>query len=677
MRGSNMTEALLFGVFLVGLAGANRAEADFYVATTGSDANPGTKEKPFATIERGRDAIRGLKQAGGLPSGGVTVWIRGGVYPISRTFKLTIDDSGMQDTPIVYRAYENEEAQLNGGREVVGFKPINDPAILRRIDEPHRDKVLQVDLKAQGITNFGEMAARGFGRPIRPAGLELFFEDKPMRLARWPNRGWTVIAGLPAGQQGGKFTYEGDRPERWVAAADLWLHGYWTWDWADSYEKVKSVSTETREIVTNEPHGVYGYSVGKRYYALNILEELDEPGEWYLDRKTGVLYFWPPAPLNAGKAYVSILEGPIMFLENVSYVTLRGLTFEVTRGTGMEVVGGAHNLLAGCTLRNIGNVAVSINGGYSNGVVGCDIYETGDGGIRLSGGDRRTLAPADNCAVNNHIYNYGRWVRTYCPAVLISGVGNRVAHNLIHDAPHSAILLGGNEHIIEFNEIHNVCMETSDAGAFYLGRDYTERGNIVRYNFFHNLGKGDVQAIYLDDCASGTVVVGNVCYKVGRGVLIGGGRDNTVENNVFVDCRPAVHVDGRGLGWAKFWFDGRDSTLMDRLNAVNHTQPPYSERYPELVTLLHDEPAVPKGNKVLHNICVGRRWLDLLDGLNDKVIRIQDNLIEGDPGFIAPEKLNFQLRDDSPAYKLGFKPIPMEKFGLYRDEYRTTLPATQ
>ncbi len=681
MKGVGLLRVVLLAVLVLfygSVLGAGAfARAEFFVATTGSDGNPGTKEKPFATLERARNAVRELKRAGPLSPGGVTVWICGGLYTISRTFELTTVDSGTEEAPIVYRACAGEDVRLNGGKEVTGFKPLRDATILSRISEACRSKILQADLKAQGITNFGELTSRGFGRPMRPSGLELFFQDKPMQLARWPNRGWAKIAGVPAGKQGGKFAYEGDRPKRWADTHDIWVHGYWTWDWAESYEKVEAIDTRKREITTREPHGVYGYSVGKRFYSLNILEELDKPGEWYLDRKTGVLYFWPPAPLDAGKAYVSLLEGPMVSLEGASYASLRGLTFEVTRGAGVKVAGGAHNLVAGCTLRNMGNVAVSINGGKENGVVGCDIYETGDGGIRLSGGDRRTLTPAGNYAVNNHIYHYSRWVRTYCPAVSIGGVGNRVSHNLIHDAPHSAILLGGNEHIIEFNEIHHVCMETSDAGAFYMGRDYTARGNAVRYNFFHHLGKGSVQAIYLDDCASGTTVFGNVCYRGRRGVLLGGGRDNTIENNIFVECRPAIHVDARGLGWAKFWFDGRDSTLMNRLKAMKHTQPPYSVRYSQLVTLLDDEPAVPKGNRILRNIRVGGTWLDLLNGLNDKIIEIRDNFTEGKPGFISPEKLNFQLKDDSPAYKLGFKRIPMEKIGLYKDEYRTSLPASR
>lgn len=669
----------LVGCFLISL-GAPARHLDLYVATNGSDASPGTKEKPFATVERARDAIRALRAAEQLPAQGITVWIRGGLYHFAASLTLTAQDSGTPTAPIVYRGYPGETVRLVGGKEVTGFKPLDDAVSLKRLDQASRDKILRADLKAQGIADFGAMTVRGFGQPIRPAGLELFFQGKPMQLARWPNEGWATIAGVPAGQQGGKFTYEGGRPSRWAGEDDIWVHGYWTWDWADSYVKVKSIDTQAREISTCEPHGVYGYTKGKRYHALNILQELDSPGEWYVDRKTGMLYFWPPAPLRDGEVFVSLLEEPLVSLRDVSYVTLRGFTFENTRGSAVEVTGGTHVLIADCTFRNIGTVAVSLSGGTKNGVTGCDISETGEGGIILEGGDRKTLTPAGNYALSNHIHHYSRWARTYRPAVRVAGVGNLISHNLIHNAPHSAILLSGNDHVIKFNEIHHVCMETGDAGAFYMGRDLTQQGNLVLYNYFHHLrgvqgqqGWNEVMAIYLDDCTCGTTVFGNVCYQAGRAVLIGGGRDNTVENNIFIDCNPAIHVDARALGWASFWFDGRDSTLMDGLKAMNHTQPPYSVRYPELATILDDEPAVPKGNTIIRNICSGGRWLDLLDGLNERIVTIQDNFTEGDPGFVDPANENFQLKEDSPAYRLGFQRIPLEKIGLYNYARRETL----
>lgn len=646
----------------------------FYVSLSGNDnfsgripaVNSSKTDGPFATLERARDAIRALKKNKQLPHDGVTVYIRGGVYQLPKTFELDSQDSGTEKSPIIYRAYQNEQVRLYGGKEISGFKPITDTEVLRRIARPYQNKVMQVNLRTLGVTDFGEMRSRGFGRPLHSAGLELFFDDKPMQLARWPNDGWATIASVPEGPKGGKFTYSGDRPKWWKDIDDIWLHGYWTWDWADSYEKIKHIDTDKREFTTYEPHGVYGYSIGKRYYALNILEELDSPGEWYLDRKTGVLYFWLPKSLKDTKVYVSLLD-TIIQMKDVSFVIFQGLEIGICRGNAVKISGGNHNLVTGCMLRNIGTVGVSIEGGTNNGVSGCIIRDCGDGGIIISGGDRRSLSPGNNYVYNTHIYNYGRWDRTVSPAVKISGVGNKISNNLIHDAPHSAVMLEGNEHIIEYNEIHHVCMETSDAGAFYMGRDYSQRGNIIRYNYFHDLGKGDVQAIYLDDFTSGTTIFGNIIHKARRGVLIGGGRDNIVQNNIFVDCNPAIHIDARGLTWAKSYFDGTRTILLDKLNAVNFKKPPYSVRYPELAMLYDNNPAVPKGNAIINNISYGGRWLDIRNGADEKMVTIKNNYVSDNSSLLEYRSGKVELKSDSPAFKMGFQRIPVEKIGLLKN----------
>ena len=173
--------------------------------------------------------------------------------------------------------------------------------------EKARGSVQQIDLRPLGIHEFGAMKSRGFGRPTTPAHCELFFDGKPMTLARWPNEGeWAQIAGFPEAQaqndgHGGKigrledgFSFSGDRPLGWKDTSDLWVHGYWSWDWANSYERVASLDREQRLIKTAPPHGQYGFRKGQRFYFLNVLEELDQPGEWFLDREAGMLYFWPP-----------------------------------------------------------------------------------------------------------------------------------------------------------------------------------------------------------------------------------------------------------------------------------------------------------------------------------------------------------------------------------------------
>jgi len=668
--------------------GTSAGAADFYVATQGNDAwsgrlaepNEAQTDGPFATLERARDAIRQLKQAGTLPPGGVTVEVRGGTYLRERPWELSAEDSGTETAPITYRARPGEEVRLVGGRAVTGWQPVTDPAVLNRLEESARGQVFQADLKALGITDFGEVAESG-------KRLELFFQDKPMRLARWPNEGFIQIADVlnldpvdvrgTTGDRVGKFVYDSDRPERWVGEKDLWVHGYWFWDWAEQRHKVESLDLDRRIISVVPPYHGYGYRKGQWFYAFNALSELDRPGEWYLDRETGILYFYPPAPLEEGTAVVSILP-TLVTLKEVSHVTLRGFILEAARGTAVTLEGGTGTQLVGCTLRNCGGWAVTISGGTKNGVVGCDIYEMGGGGIALSGGDRTTLTPAGHFAENNHIHHYARWDRVYQPGITLQGVGQRAAHNLIHNAPHMGMGFGGNDHLIEFNEIHSVCYESNDAGAIYTGRDWTMRGTVIRHNYLHHIngfrGQGCV-GVYLDDMFCGTLIYGNVFYRVTMAAFIGGGRDCGIENNIFVDCNPAVHIDARALGWASYhaqmWIqEGREKGT---LSGIAYNQPPYSERYPELVNILEEDPAAPRGNWVVRNVCQGGTW-DHVEEKARPLVRFEDNLVGEDPHFVDAEHLNFQLKADSPAYKLGFQRIPIEQIGLYPSADRASWP---
>jgi hypothetical protein len=731
---------------------AQTKPAVLYVSPVGDDSWSGTlasanrnlTDGPFGTAERARDAIREMKKRGSFPRGGVSVVFRGGTYTFSRTLRFSAEDSGTIDAPVEWTVSPGETATLAGGKDVTGFHPITDPAVLKRLDVQGRGKILVTNLQEQGISDFGEIVQRG------NPGMELFFKGRRMTLARWPNTEWLHIAGVPqtgnrlfnkgldrekryngvpVGKHYGRITYDGDRPNRWSHENDIYTHGYWTWDWSDSYQKVQSIDTMAKEITLQEPHHWYGYTKNQRYYFLNILEELDVPGEWYLDRKNGLLYFWPPELIDNSSVSVSLLDQPLISLEKTSFMTFSGFIFEHSRSNGVTITGGSRNLIAGCTFRFLGNDAVVIDGGSDNGIQSCDLYELSLGGIRLRGGDRKVLVPAGNFAVNNHIHHYSSWMRTGQYALFLEGVGERIQHNLIHDAPHEAITLRGNDHLIEFNEVYRVCQETGDAGAFHTGRDYTWRGNVIRYNYFHHLlgpGLHGVMAVYLDDWASGFTVFGNVFYKSGRSAMIGGGRDNTIENNIFIDCRPSVHVDARGLGWAGYYFDGTQPIMFDSLKEYKYREAPYGTRYPELLTLDEGNPALPKGNKIIRNVSYGGRWLDIYDAnsFDFSIVTMKDNVIADslicrrlekgktgwdpyyldidtkdgyvlftnadkaikqefkgntflatDPGFVNLQALDFRLKDSSPAVALGFRPIPFDKIGLQVDRFRQILPA--
>jgi len=380
-----------------------RASAvELYVATDGNDAwsgkrrgpNAAKTDGPFATLTRARDEIRRIKKTAGLPGGGVTVLVRGGVYRLDSPLELTAADSGAKQAPISYRALPGEAVRLIGGRTVTGFGPVKDPAILKRLDPAARSKVLRADLKALGITDYGSP---------KGGGLELFFQDRPMTVARWPNEGFVRIVEEAGGKKYdirgrkgdriGKWVYDGDRPKRWTAENEVWVHGYWFWDWSAQRHKVKAIDTAKRLIEVEPPYHGYGYRKGQWYYAYNILAEIDSPGEWYVDRKGGVVYFWPPAPIDSGTVVVSVLP-TMVTMKEVSHVTLRGMIVGAARGTAIRMSGGTANRIVGCTLRNIGGGAVAVSGGTGHGVVGCDIYETGSGGISLNGGDLKTPTPA-------------------------------------------------------------------------------------------------------------------------------------------------------------------------------------------------------------------------------------------------------------------------------------------
>jgi hypothetical protein len=645
-----------------------------YVSPSGHDSASGTQTAPLATLGGARDRLRSLKGANKLPKEGAIVWIRGGAYRLRDTFTLTGADD-LSPAPMTYAAYHGEPVRLTGGQEVKGWKPVTDPAILGRLDPTARGHVLQADLKAQGITDYGQMTPRGFAKPVTPAGLELFFGGVPMTLARWPNAGqWARVAGAASDQGADHFFYEGDRPARWAQAEDAWVYGYWQFDWADSYAKVQGVDAAHHQIRAAQAGDLLTYTPGHRWYALNLLEELDTPGEWYLDRKTGVLYFWPPSDIKKGRPTVSLTRD-LVRLDGVSHVTLRGLTLEACRGDAVTIRGGAHDLVDGCTIRSAGNRGATIAGATDSGVRGGEITGAGDGGVTLDGGNRKTLTPGRNFVENCRIHDYSRWDRTYRPGVGVDGVGNRVAHCLIYDAPHNAILLSGNDHRIEYNEIHHVCQQTGDAGAFYMGRNWTMRGNVVRFNYFHDLVNEtgvagefhDVMAIYLDDTAAGTLVFGNVCVRAGHAVMVGGGRDDIVANNVFVDCKPAVSLDARGIGWAaKYLVPGGGWNMQENLAAVPYDKPPYSARYPHLANILSDNPDAPKYDVIQHNIAFRcPDWLQIQDKADTLPgITIRANLTDKDPLFVDAAHGNYQLKPGSPAFALGFQRIPFEKIGL-------------
>lgn len=541
--------------------------AEWHVATSGDDAWSGTlpepnadrTDGPFATLERARDAIRGRRRDG--PAEPVTVFIHRGDYPLTKTFALSKEDSGSPAAPVVWRAFGDERPVLIGGKAVTGWQPVAD-------DARTGGRLMQADLAAQGLgeAKFGQLVWAGHRQPP----------------ARWPNfdaanpygGGWAYVDGklvpmytdIP-GEDKRTLVMKPEDARAWARPTDGEVFVFPRYNWWNNIVRIAAFEPATR-TVSLAADCSYPIRPGDRYYVQGLREELDAPGEWHHDREAKRLFFLPPEPLDDRPVYVPTLGTILSLGPETEHVTIRGLTFECCEGTAVSVNNARHCTVAGCTIRNVGGYGGSGIGvsGSDNTIIGCDISHTGSNGVSISGGDRTTLAAARNAAVNNYIHHTGVFYKQGV-GVALAGVGNRAAHNLIHDCPRMGIMFSGNDLVIEFNRIRHVNLETEDTGAVYTGgRDWiSSRGTVIRHNFFHDiLGYGREGAkwvsphfawgVYLDDNAGGVDVIGNIVARCSRaGLHLHNARDNRILNNIFVDCGPQQIEYSGWTGDHRFW----------------------------------------------------------------------------------------------------------------------------
>jgi hypothetical protein len=670
------------------------AKVEVWVSPAGSDAAAGSEEQPWATLEKARDAIRERRKANGPIQ--AVVHLKEGLHTRTSTFALGPDDSGTAARPVIIQA--EGLVRLHAGRNLKpgDFQPVKDAAAAKRLAPEARGKVVQLALEPLGLKHPGPLP-----NIFNDGGklLELYFNDQRMPLSRWPNEGHTTMEKvLDRGdwsktpeRRGGRFIAREDRIARWNVETGVWLEGYWRVPWDPQCVRVKSIDPKTREIVLAEP--VAG-GIGSKYAkpgqlgdgkepwcAVNLLEEIDRPGEWCIDFPTKTLYFWPPKDLSTSRVFLSDFGQPIISAKDASHIQFRGITLEGGLGHGIDIQGGSRIELLGCTLRNLGGGGVFVRGGTNHLVKGCDLYALGQGGIYLGGGDRAKLVPCGNTAENNHIHHVGVLKKTYGAGIHVGAygigdaVGCRVAHNLIHDLPHAGVLYGGNDNIFEFNEVLRVVLTSGDMGAFYTSHDWTSRGNILRHNFVHDSPRAN--AFYMDDGDDGDEIFGNVAQGCSYGPFIGGGHDNIVRNNIVIATERGLHLDQRGISRG---YDN-DKSLRTRLDGVEYKAPPWSQRYPALVTILDTNPALPRGNVLEANVLVGCKVPVHLSGKKDELrfntIGTNLELTEKEAAFRNPAQGDFGLKPESAVFKKlpGFKPIPFEKIGLVKDSYRTSIPA--
>lgn len=630
--------------------------ATYFVAPGGRDGNPGTIGKPFATLERAREAVRALKTRGALPPGGVAVFLRGGRYAVTNTFVLGPDDSGSLGAPVCYRAWQDEKPVLDGGLRVKGFRRVRDPAVLARLPPEARAKVRVADLKAQGLAASGPQASYGYGLNNKTV-RELYQDGAPLQIARWPNAETLKIEEV-VDETNRVFACSSERLARWAEAADPMACGYWLHLWAGCTVPLKAVDPAAGTLTLKEKPG-YGIAKGRPFYVLNLLEEIDRPGEWYFDAANGLLYVWPQKHPWFSELVLTRWDKPFIEAKGVQELVFQGLTLEYGQQHGIVMEGCVNSTVAGCIIRRMGGTALTAPGSANLKVFGNILHTLGHTGMHVGGGNRKNLTPGHVLIENNEVREFGRLSRTYNPALLLEGCGARVAHNWFHSASSSAMRIEGNDHLIAYNQVDRVVRESDDQGGIDMWGNPSYRGVVIRFNRWQDIGGGDIPCgqagIRFDDAISGMLVYGNLFERTSSGhfggVQIHGGHNNIVDNNLFVGCRYGVSFSAWGL---KRWNDYlmRPHVRQLLLSDVNIGLPPYITRYPALMDL-GEKPDV---NGIWRNVFVGA----------------EQPLYKRPAGTEEWDSQVFQAMPDAAALsaRSPFRPLPVAEIGPYDDPMR-------
>lgn len=644
----------------------------FYVATSGNDSWSGKlsapnkirSDGPFLTVARARDAVRQERERTKGLRTPVTVFIRGGEYFLGETLVLTPDDSGTKECPITYAAYRAEKALLSGGQVIHGWHE----------EQANGRKMWTASIPdvKEGKWWFRQLFVNGERRPRTRLPKEGLYRIAEL-IGVAPDSSWGV------GQTKFRFS-EGDI-KVWRNLEDvevIALHY-----WVESRMPIASVDEKSR-TVTLSKKSVFRLTEDWQgrpapYYVENVFEALDTPGQWYLDRKAGKIYYLPkpgeeiencrfvaPRLVNLIK-----FDGDEKRKLYVEHVRLRGLSFAHTEwnlpadsaGFGQAAWGvpGAILLrharnceIGGCSIAHVGTYAVEFGDGCdTNAVRRSVMLDMGAGGVKVGHHTERTIIADSEIADGGKIFHsaVGVWIGN-------SG-HNRVLHNHIHDFYYTGVSVGwswgygatktvANE--VAGNHIHHVGRGwLSDLGGIYhLG---VAPGTVLRRNLIHDCESATYGGwgIYLDEGSTHVRVQDNLVYRTKSGGFHQHyGKQNIVQNNIFAFAKEHQIQRSRPETHLQFTF---------RRNIV-----------------YWDEGALLGGNwsgDVSYKLDYNLYWQadgkpfdfagQTLEQWQEKGLDVHS--IIADPGFADPKKLDFRLKPDSPAFSIGFRQFDLSDVG--------------
>lgn len=535
-----------------------------YVDSENAHMGNGTAENPFSDLGTAIRYVNHLKYKGV----GVDITLSSGTYYI--------------DEPISFENTENitikaeKNATVSGGKsfQIADMEKADSGEVFERIPESAREYIVKIPLADIGIENIGKQEIWGAYRndvvrfyPQATANASASFEcDGTLLLpARWPNDGFahiesvidegTILSSAQSTDElhGATFKIPAEKAELWKNAKDAWLMGLWKYDWAEQNTPVASVDAENASITTGYAFSsgvsAYGGLQGGKYYIFNLPEELDAPGEYYVDRLENVFYLYPPQ--NAQTINVSAMTKPLVKLKSCKNIKIENIKFADSRDMGIYADSCEKIEIGNCTFSNISQEGINLDNCKNSTVRFCKLYNLGGCAVRLSNTYTGSLVGENNVVADCVIHDYATRNMMYSPGIYVSGTGAKITHNEIFNAPHNAIVFVGNNNTIEYNNIHNVVNNTNDAGAIYTGKSWIQRGNVIKNNYFHDLKGSDtcgaVHAVYLDDFFCGTLIKSNIFENITGGsssAIAGCGRDTVISDNIFIDCLNMIRVNG-------------------------------------------------------------------------------------------------------------------------------------
>ncbi|MCX7047674.1 MAG: right-handed parallel beta-helix repeat-containing protein [Candidatus Sumerlaeota bacterium] len=676
----------LFPLLCSSFSAAAEKDADFFIAPPpqGDDRNPGTKEKPFATLMRARDAVRAKKAAQAAQAGKpVVIELRGGNYFINEALLLEPQDSGSAQAPIIWRAAQGEFPVISGGVALRGFQAGADGRWRLRIPEVE-----------QGKWQFSQLFVNG-QRRLRP---------------RVPKEGVFFIARDPTPKPGDtKPSHDrlhfnsDDLKAGWRNLEDIEavIFNVWT----ISRKRIQTIEPENHLAILTAPDAITGAAWNglhrkRRYILENVAEALSEPGQWYLDRKTGELTYIPMPGEKIESAEVIApqleclmrLEGDVAKKQWVDYVRFENLSFahteclvprrgydcaqaEAVLNGAIRAQGARHCAWVECAIQHVGAYAIELGAGcLDDRIENCDITDLGAGGLQIGakfggifGASAVTKLPktdevvgGGHIVLNNTIAHGGR----VYPAAIGVWIGNcpnnRIANNDIYDFFYSGLSVGwewgygksyAHHNIIEYNHVYNIGQRVlSDMGAIYtLG---ISPGTEIRGNCFHDVDSFDYGGwgIYFDEGSTSATARDNLVYRVKDGTFHQHyGKENIVTNNIFAFSRLAQVKRSRAEEHRSFvftnnivyWKEG--DLLGGNLSG-------------SVSNYLFDSNLYWKQGGGTFTF-VKKTFDEWKRGGQDT------RSIIADPGFKDPEKADFTLPQDTPARKVGFVPFDPGKAG--------------